>query len=131
MEALLASAVLATVVLAVAAGMGASQGVAFDGQKRMLASIAANDLMSELSTVAYADLFSHHGSSQAVGSMETLDGAPYPATFWSLGREVEVVHTTVTDGELSAPVVGALVTVRVVDSSAVVAEATLFVAEPY
>jgi prepilin-type N-terminal cleavage/methylation domain-containing protein len=130
-EALIASAVLATVVLAVAAGMGASQGVAFDGQKRMLASIAANDLLSELSTVDYADLLNHHGLSQPVGELETLEGAPYPDTFWALGREVEVVHTTMTDGDLSAPVVGAMVTVRVVDSSAVLAEVGLFVAEPY
>lgn len=126
----MASAVLASVVLAVAAGMGASQAVAFDGQKRMLASIAANDMMSELATVPYSELLTWNGLSQAVGSMETVDGASYPSTFWSLGRSVEVVVTTMNDGDLGAPVVGAMVTVQVVDESAVMSEVSLFVAEP-
>ena len=126
----MASAVLASVVLAVAAGMGASQGVAFDGQKRMLASIAANDLMSELATVPYADLLTWNGTNQPVGAMSTVDGAVYPESFWSLGREVEVVPTTMSDGDLGAPVIGAMVTVRVVDESAVMSEVCLFVAEP-
>lgn len=130
MEALLASTVLATLVLAVAAGMGASQKVAFEGQKRMLASIAANDLMSELSTVSYQELFSYNGLSQPVGSMETLDGAGYPQTFWSLGREVSVEHTTMADDDLDVPVPGAMVTVRVLDATAVVAEVSLFVSDP-
>lgn len=96
----------------------------------MLASIAANDLMSELSTLAYADLFGHDNEVQAVGEMATLDGAAYPQTFWALGREVDVEHTTMTDSDLGAPVVGAMVTVRVVDTSAVLAEISMFVAEP-
>ena len=130
MEALLATTVLATLVLAVAAGMGASQRVSFEGQKRMLASIAANDLMSELSTERYSDLFQFNGMDQAVGVMETLDGIEYPQTFWALGREVEVVHSTMTDDDLGVVVSGAMVTVRVVDETAVVAEVVLFVADP-
>ena len=130
MEALLATTVLATLVLAVAAGMGASQRVSFEGQKRMLASIAANDLMSELSTERYADLFPFNGMEQTVGAMETLDGIAYPQTFWALGREVEVVHSTMTDEDLGVAVSGATVTVRVVDKTAVVAEVVLFVADP-
>lgn len=130
MEALLATTVLATLVLAVAAGMGASQRVSFEGQKRMLASIAANDLMSELSTERYSDLFQFNGMEQAVGAMETLDGVVYPQTFWALGREVEVVHSTMTDDDLGVSISGATVTVRVVDKTAVVADVVLFVADP-
>jgi len=129
-EAMMASAVLASIVLAVASGLGASQGVAFEGQKRMLASIAANDLMSELATIPYAELATWNGMDQPVGSMSTVDGAAYPATFWSLGRRVEVVPTTMNDSELGAPVSGAMVRVSVMDEFGVVAEVSLFVAEP-
>ncbi len=122
--------VLAVVVLAVSAALTASQGVAFEGQKRILAAIAADDLMSELLTLEYDDLRARDGNSQPIGAMTTLDNEQYPDTFWALGRSVVVQTVSLYDETLDVSVDGVMVTVSVIDEGAVLAQAEVFVPEP-
>ncbi len=129
-ESLVAITILGTIMLAVVAALSASQGVAFDGQKRILASIACDDFLSELATLSYDDLPPQNGLTQDIGEMATLDGFEYPTSFWAIGRSVAVEQSTMTDDESGAEVQGLLVSVAGFDETATLMTVQLFVADP-
>lgn len=129
-EALVASTVLGVVVLAVLSSVSAAHTMSFEGQKRVLAAMAADDLLLELSTLEYADLLLRDGTEQSVGAMSTLDGEAYPDTFWAIGRSVTVVETTVQEEALGVSIRGALVTVTAQDENAVLVTLQAFIPEP-
>ena len=106
LEALFASVVMGISVLAVISAITTSQQIAFDGQKRVLASIAANDYMLELSTLPYNELPLHDKTFHDVGSMTTLDATPYPGAFWPLSRTVSVTNATIEDDVFHTSITG-------------------------
>ena len=126
----MASAVLGLIMRAVATAIGTAQQMAFESQKRLLASIAADDLLSEISTLAYDDLPALHGRTVAVGSMRTLDREAYPDAFWPLGRSVSVTPETVSDPGTGASIDGLMVTVVCFDAYADLSTYQLFVPDP-
>lgn len=130
LEALMGVSVLAVVVLAVSAALTASQTIAFEGQKRILAAIAADDLMSELLTLEYDDLRARDGDADPIGEITTLDNEQYPDSFWALGRSVAVQTVSLYDQTLDVSVDGVIVTVSVIDDGAILAQAEVFVPEP-
>lgn len=125
----MASAVLGLIMLAVATAIGTAQQMAFESQKRLLASIAADDMLVEISTLPYDDLAGLNGRNDPVGELETLDGEPYPGPFWPLGRRVEVSPERVTDEASGASVDGTLVRVACFDDFADLAVYELWVAD--
>ncbi|MDX2114079.1 MAG: prepilin-type N-terminal cleavage/methylation domain-containing protein [Planctomycetota bacterium] len=129
-ESLVASTLLGVVVLAVLSAVSASQSMAFEGQKQILAAMAADDLMAELVMLPYAELKSHHGLHQPLGQLTTLSQQPYPDTYWALERSVEVVERTITDPGAGVQIKGADVTVRASDSFRVLAQLETFIPEP-
>ena len=126
----MASAVLGLIMLAVATSIGTAQKLAFESQKRLLASIAADDLLSEVATLTYDDLPALDGRKTTVGSMATLDGEMYPETFWPLGRRVVVTPQTISVGVGGGAVDGLMVRVDCYDEWAVLASYELFVPDP-
>ncbi|MCA9294790.1 MAG: prepilin-type N-terminal cleavage/methylation domain-containing protein [Phycisphaerales bacterium] len=129
-EALIASAVLAVIVVAVAASVSTAQKVAWESRKRMLATFAADGMLSELMTLGYYDLRDRDGQTDAIGSMETMDGVVYPKAFWALGRSVSVTDTSVTEPGSGTVVDGVDVRVAVYDEHKDLSVLTVFVAEP-
>lgn len=129
-EALVASTVLGVVVLAVISGVSTAHSMSFEGQKRVLAAMAADDLLLELSTLPYADLLARDETEQPIGGMTTLDGEAYPDTFWAIGRSVAVVETIVTEEALGVSVRGALVTVTAQDEHGALVTLQAFIPEP-
>jgi hypothetical protein len=115
--------------LAVATAVATAQQLAFESQKRLLASIAADDLLTEISTLPYDDLSALDNRTDAIGAMETLDGAAYPGDFWALGRRVGVRPETIVDTDTGVSVDGRLVTVTTFDEFADLASYELFVAQ--
>ncbi|MEO1128792.1 MAG: prepilin-type N-terminal cleavage/methylation domain-containing protein [Planctomycetota bacterium] len=130
LEALLASVLLGAVMMAIASAMSASNKAAFEGQKRILAGLAAGDLMGEIATLPYDDARALDGTVQDVGEMQTLDGVNYPALYWSIGRTVSVATDSITDETLGVTIDGITITVTANDASAELARVELFVAEP-
>jgi len=130
LEAMMASAVLSIVVLAVGAAVSAAQQASLEGQKMILGSMAADDLLSELLTEDYASLPLWDGVVQYVGEMETFDGDPYPDTFWLVGRSVAVTDEQVEDPELEVTIQGRRIVVSAFDENRVLAVSEMFVAEP-
>lgn len=130
LEALMAATVLGVTVLAVISAAVSAQNISFDGQKRILGAIAADDYMVELMTLDYEALQLRHGTVQAPGAMMTVDGVAYPDSFWAIGRTVDVTEETVGEPELGVVVRGLRVVVRCVDDSAELSRLEMFVPEP-
>lgn len=130
LEALFASTILSIVVLAVISAMSAAQMHSFEGQKTILAAIAANNHLSELVTLDYADLRARDGQAEAVGGLVTVDGVTYPDPFWALGRSILVEETVQEIEELSTEITGLRVVVTVHDDARDLASIETFVPEP-
>ena len=129
-EALIASSVLAVIVIAVAASISTAQKVAWESRKRMLATFAADGLLSELMTLDYYTIRKHNGEHEDLGTMQTLDGVTYPKTFWALGREVTVTDTSLIEGGTGLEISGIEVRVAVFDEDRDLSVLTSFVPEP-
>lgn len=129
-ESLMASAVLMIVVLALASALASAQKVAFEGRKHLMAAMAADDLMSELMTLSYDDLVAQDGREEAIGSIASLDGSPYPGTYWALGRRVSMKVLNKVDKGTGTSVPGVEVSVEAFDEFITIVQYTNFVAEP-
>ncbi len=129
-EALAASVVLAMVVLAVGSAVSAGRTTSLEGQKIVLAAMAADDLMSELSAQPYDELLSYDGLTQAVGNLRTLDDEAYPGEYHELGRSATVRTRLLFQAELGVTVRGREVVVTVFDDARTLAEVSSFFAEP-
>lgn len=129
LESLLAVTVLGIVVIAVISAISTSHKLAHEGRKAMLGSMAVDDLLLELITLSYSDLKLKNGASESAGEMNTLDGTPYPGTFWAVGRTVSVTETTISDAGIQ--IKGLSVVVMALDDMNVtLAQAETFVPEP-
>lgn len=130
LEALFASVVLGISVLAVISAITTAQQIAFDGQKRVLAAIAANDYLAELTTIPYSELPFHDNTFHPIGEMTTLDGAQYPESFWALSRSVTVTNTTLYDPEFGAAIDGLQLVVTCDDELHEYARLERFIPDP-
>lgn len=130
LEALVASVILGASVLAVISAMSTAQTLALEGQKRVLGAMACNDLMIELSTLPYSELKAQQGATNAVGGVQTLDGFDYPASYWAVGRTLELTPDTVTDAKSGAVIKGMKVTVSAVDEEITLCAIQAFFPEP-
>ena len=130
LESLFAATVLGVVVIAVISAISTAQKISFEGQKRLLAAMAADDLMIKLATLPYDTLKTKNGLEQGVGAMETLDGEPYPDSFWSVGRQVSVSEKLISQDDLQVKIKGLEVIVTAVDHSADLVRLEMFVPEP-
>lgn len=129
MESLIASGVLAAIVLAVGAAVSAAQMASFEGQKLILGTMAADDYLSELVTVSYASMNAHAGV-QPIGGMTTIDGVAYPNTYWAIGRAALVENTSIEEPGTGAVIHGKRLVVWTYDESRMLAIVETFVAEP-
>ncbi len=130
LEALIASVILAIAVLAVGAAVSAGRAQAQESEKVILATIAADDFLSELTTESYAGLDAYDGMVQPIGAMMTVDGASYPDTFWLVGRSVTVAEQDIATGEAGVTVRGKRVVVSAFDDMRTLAQLETFIPEP-
>lgn len=126
-EALVASCLLGMVVLAVISAVTSAQSLSFEGQKQILAAMAADDLMTELVMLDYADIQAKNGLDQPVGELKTLAGTSYSAACWALGRSVKVVEEKISDPDLGVNVTGLRITVTARDDARVLATIETFI----
>lgn len=129
-EALVASALLGIVTLAVITAVASAQTLTFEGQKQILAVMAADDLMTELMTLPYADLKAKNGLDQPVGQMTTLGGTPYPSSCWAIGRSVQATEEIIPCDGLDVQIKGVRVIVSTRDEFRILASIVSFVPEP-
>jgi len=130
LESLIAMVILTATVFAVASAVSASTQQSVEGQKQILAAMAADDLLAEIRAMPYAQLITYNGMDQGIGLMETLDLTPYPDTYWLIGRQVSVVETDMATGGLGVMVRGMLVTVSAYDENRTLSQIQTFIPEP-
>ena len=130
LEAVIASTVLALTVLAIGAAISAAQMSSLEGQKAVLGSMLCSDYMGELYTLSYAEIEARSGEFDAVGTVTTLDGVPYPESYWTLGRSMTATEELFTLTELGVKVRGLRIEVQAFDESRVVASVETFLPEP-
>jgi len=130
LEGLFASATLAALVLGVAAAVSAAQSATMAGQKRIMAVMVADDLLSELRAEPYTTLDTYDGFEQPVGQLRTLDGQDYPASHRWLGRRAQVTLETITEPTLGVAVLGKRVRVTAFDAQRDLVTLEMFVPEP-
>jgi type II secretory pathway component PulJ len=130
LEALFAAAVLAIISLATIQGVSSGHQVSIAAQDRLLAVIVADNYLSELSVLPYAELPLHDGTTDEVGSLQTLEGESYPASVGRLGRTISVVADTRTIADPPIIVEGMTVSVDVFDESHTIISISRFFPEP-
>ncbi|TVQ29963.1 MAG: hypothetical protein EA376_14365 [Phycisphaeraceae bacterium] len=130
LEALIASVVLATIVLAVGSSLSAARQHSMEAEKLILATICADDLLSELASLPYDELITVADIEESEGSMTTLDGAAYPSSFWQIGRSARVREDVVADAALDVAIRGRRITVTAYNEHRVLAQVETFIPEP-
>lgn len=130
LEALFGCVILSVSMLALGVAVSAGQRASIDSQKAVLGAMAVDDMLAELETVPYEDLAGYHGYSQAVGAIESIDGDPYPASFWCVGRRVAAVQQDIEVPSLGVKVRGTTVIATAFDETRDVAVAEVFIPEP-
>ena len=131
LEALFSAGILFMVVVAVTAAVTAGQQHAFEARQRIAASMAAEELVARVTCATYADLTTFHGFREAAGAMTDGTGAPYPASYGSIGRTISVTTRLEELPGLGVKVRGREVLIRAVDATGgVLFESTQFIPEP-
>lgn len=150
-EGLIASAVLATAVVAICAAVmaGHSQGTYTEHADRALK--LAEELAEYIAVMPYNDpqgastpgpdsgesgisAFDNaddfHGYSEAAGAIRDVAGNLYPAAYQVFSRSVTAVYTTQTVAQLGGTINGLRVTVTVTDAQGQTWTLTRFIAQP-
>ncbi|MCK4872468.1 MAG: prepilin-type N-terminal cleavage/methylation domain-containing protein [Phycisphaerales bacterium] len=130
LESLYASAILAIISLATIQSVTAGQQQAAAAQNQLLAVMVADASMSELAVMTYDDLPFQDGATDAVGSLATLSGQPYPASVSQLGQAITVVADTVEFKSPPVVIGGYTATVEVFDQKHALVSLSRFFPEP-
>lgn len=130
LESLIASAVLSLIVLAVGAAVTAGQQASFEARNAVLAAMAGDDLLSDLAALDYEDLADFDQFQQPVGTIATLGGRTYPASYGALGRSVVVEQVLLEEPETGARIRGMRLVVHVFDARRIVSTVETFRPEP-
>jgi hypothetical protein len=131
MEALMAAGILLAVVVSVTSAITAGQQHALEAHQRIAGSLAGEELMGRLITVAYDDLPSWNGYTELVGAMTDMTGAPMPASFGQIGRDVQVATSLQSVPGPDIRIRGRTVTVRAFSADGrILAEFIRFIPEP-
>jgi len=131
LEALIASAILLVVVLAVTQAITAGQQHSFEARQRIAGTLAAEELMGRIIVDDYANLATWDGYTESVGNMTDMNSNPLSDVFQFVGRDVAVTATTKSFSGLDVDVQGYDVRVRAFDDDGrVLAMIERFIAEP-
>jgi type II secretory pathway pseudopilin PulG len=131
LESLMAAGILLGIVIAVTSAVTAGQQNAWEAQRLIAGTIAAEELMGRLSTEDYDALSTWNGYSEAVGTMTDAQGAAFPESFDPVGRQVSVATELQTYAGLGVIIRGKKVTVQSLGAdSEVLCTITRFFPEP-
>jgi len=131
MESLMAAGILLAIVVAVTSAITAGQQHAFEARQRIAATLAAEELMGRLMILPYDNLPAWNGHTEPVGALTDMGGNPFPDTFDSIGRDVNVTTSLRTVPDIPVNVRGRSLRIRAFDASdRTLVELTRFIPEP-
>jgi len=93
LEALIASIILAGMVIATASALSSTQQNGQFAEDQVQGALAANAKMEEILADDYANYLSYNGQDESPGNMLTAQGINYPGTFYRIGRRISVRQT--------------------------------------
>ena len=127
----MAAGILLVVVVAVTSAVTAGQQQALEAKQRIAGTLAAEELMGRLITLAYDTLPGWNGHTEACGSMTNVAGQPMPESFDGIGRDVQVTTSLKIMEDLDVKVRGRSIRVRAFEyTGRTLADITRFVPEP-
>ena len=115
-EAMIALAILALVFTAIASAIGAGTASAGETRTRVVATLAADELLAEVLASDWDELTQWDGFTEPVGTGRAPDGRPEPARK-DLARNVQVIELTRTLQPVGIEVAGRSVLIEVRDDS--------------
>lgn len=111
-EALIALAILALVFTAIASAIGAGTASAGEARTRVLATLAADELLAEVLASDWEGLIEWDGFEEPLGTARAPDGRPEPARR-NLARSVQVLEVARTLQPVGIEVAGRSVLIEV------------------
>lgn len=128
----MAAGVLLAVVVSVTAAITAGQQNSQEAHQRIVAAMAAEELLGRVTSDDYSHLTTWDGRTEAVGQMSDMKGDPMPEAFAAIGRRVWVNSSTVTlSTSLGVTVRGATVRVAAFNAAGrTLTDISRFVPEP-
>jgi hypothetical protein len=111
LEVMIAVGLLTFAVAAISSAIVAGQQHSLEARKTIVASIAAESLLSKLSQEPWETIDSWHGYTEEVGSIVDPTGIPIGGDWDTIGRRVSIAETDVFIEPLQVYIVGRTVTV--------------------
>ena len=128
----MASGILLAVVVSVTAAITAGQQNSQEAHQRIVAAMAAEELLGRVTSDDYSHMTTWNGRTEAVGQMNDMKGNRMPEAFAAIGRQVWVTTSTVTlSTSLGVTVRGATVRVAAFNAAGrTLTDISRFVPEP-
>jgi len=131
LEALIASVILAGMVVATSAALSSSQQHGQFAQNQVQGSLAAEAKLAEILADDYVNLITYNGSDEPPGTLQTSQGVGYPSTFYRVGRRVTVQSKVYSFPDIGTDITGMEIAVTAYDVDGVdLFTVTRFVPEP-
>ena len=108
---MIAVGLLTFAVVAISSAIVAGQQQSLEARRTIVASVAAESLLSQLSQEPWETIDSWHGYSEEVGTIVDPTGLPIGGDWDAIGRRVSIVETDMFIESLQVYIVGRTVTV--------------------
>jgi len=131
LESLMAASILLGIIVAITSAVTAGQQHALEAQTRIAGSLAAEDMLSRLIIVDYADLPTWNGHTESIGAMVDMHGQPLPDVYDRIGRTVSITSELFALDDLGVTVRGRMIRVQTFDANGTtLSDISHFVPEP-
>jgi Tfp pilus assembly protein PilV len=111
LEVMIAVGLLSFAVASISTAIVAGQHQSLDARKAIVASVAAESLLSQLSQEPWETIDSWHGYTEEIGTIVDPTGMPLGGDWDAIGRRVSIAETDMYVDSLQIYVIGRTVTV--------------------
>jgi len=131
LEVMIAAGLLAFSVAAITTAIVAGQKQSAAARESIVATVAAESLLSQLSQESWETIDSWHGYTQDVGTIVDPSGTPIGGDWDSIGRRVSISETDVYIDTLEVFIVGRTITVTAFSENGIdLTSVERFITEP-
>lgn len=113
LEVMIAVGLLSFAVASISTAIVAGQHQSLEARKAIIASVAAESLLSQLSQEPWETIDSWHGYTEEIGTIVDPTGIPLGGDWDAIGRRVSIAETDMYVDSLQIYVIGRTVTVTV------------------
>ena len=111
LEVMIAVGILTFAVVSISSAIVAGQQQSFEARGKIVGSVAAESLLSQITQVPWETIDSWHGYVEEVGSITDATGMALEGDWSAIGRKVYVIEDEVQVSQLEVFIIGRTVTV--------------------